>query len=136
MLSSKQLVLLRLVVDRILPPDDYPGGWDAGVGDYLARQFTRDLKDVVTVYRTGLDGLDAEAHALHGTDFTGLTASAIDALLSRVERGEVLTAWSINPADFFTMLVSHSMEGYYGDPGNGGNRNGASWKMIGFEVTG
>jgi hypothetical protein len=28
------------------------------------------------------------------------------------------------------------MEGFYGDPGNGGNRNAVSWHMIGFEVRG
>jgi len=136
MLSSKQVAVLQLVVDRIIPPDGDPGGWESGVGDYLARQFERDLKDVVDMYRTGLDALAAEAQALYGIDFAALTASAIDALLARLERGEVATTWTINPADFFVMLVNHSMEGYYGDPGNGGNRNGASWKMIGFEVTG
>jgi gluconate 2-dehydrogenase gamma chain len=34
------------------------------------------------------------------------------------------------------MLVNHTMEGFYSDPGNGGNRDAVSWKMIGFEVTG
>jgi hypothetical protein len=136
MLSSKQLAILELVVDRIIPPDGDPGGWESGVGDYLARQFERDLKDVVDVYRAGLDALDGEAQAFYGTDFAALTASAMDMLLSRLERGTVVTTWTINPAAFFALLVNHSMEGYYGDPGNGGNRNGASWKMIGFEVTG
>jgi gluconate 2-dehydrogenase gamma chain len=34
--------------------------------------------------------------------------------------------------DFFNLLLGDTFEGYYGDPGHGGNRNGASWKMIGF----
>jgi hypothetical protein len=32
--------------------------------------------------------------------------------------------------------VEHSAEGFYSDPGNGGNRDNIAWKMIGFEVTG
>jgi hypothetical protein len=42
----------------------------------------------------------------------------------------------VEPALFFRRLVEHSMEGFYGDPGNGGNKNGAAWDMIGFRVRG
>ncbi len=31
------------------------------------------------------------------------------------------------------MLVRLTAEGYYGDPGNGGNREAASWQMIGYD---
>jgi len=136
MLSPKQIDTLRAVVDRIIPVDDYPGGWDAGVGDYLMRQFERDLKDAVELYRMGLDALDAEAQTLGGSDFATLDTSSQDSLLARVEQGTVTATWPINPTTFFEMLVNHSMEGYYSDPGNGGNRNGIAWTMIGFEVTG
>ena len=30
-------------MDRLIPPDEDPGAWDAGVGDYLAAQFENDL---------------------------------------------------------------------------------------------
>ena len=30
-------------------------------------------------------------------------------------------------------LVNHAAEGYYADPGQGGNRNRVSWRMIGFQ---
>ena len=134
--STQQQTTLQAAVNRIIPPDDYPGGWEAGVGEYLMHQFERDLKDAIARYQAGLDALEAEAHAHYGADFAALNAPSQDALLARIEQGKVTTAWPIDPAEFFTMVVNHSMEGFYSDPGNGGNRNGIAWRMIGFEVTG
>jgi hypothetical protein len=136
MLLPEQLETLRAVVNRIIPPDDYPGGWDAGVGDYLRGQFQRDLKDKVDEYCQGLDALNQEAMALKNVGFAALTPADQDALLSQMEQGKVQTAWPIDAAAFFTMLVEHAMEGFYSDPGNGGNRDEVAWKMIGFEVRG
>ena len=41
-----------------------------------------------------------------------------------------------DPVAFFQTAVEHAMEGFYSDPGNGGNHDGVSWRMIGFEVRG
>lgn len=54
---------LRAAVDRIIPPDDYPGTWDAGIGDYLARQFEGDLTLQLDIFTAGLDGLEADFEA-------------------------------------------------------------------------
>ena len=134
MLTEPQLATLRALVDRIIPADDFPSGWQAGVGDYLAGQFERDLRSQLDRYRAGLDALDAEAQAGSGRRFAELNAEEQDALLRRVEAGEVATAWPIDPAAFFRDAVNHAMEGFYSDPSNGGNRDGIAWRMIGFEV--
>ena len=123
---------LRAAVDRIIPPDDVPGGWAAGVGDYLARQFAGDLAHLRDDYRAGLAALDAAARRAHAAPFAALPPATQDTLLAAVERGDHGDA----PARFFATLVTHAMEGYYGDPGNGGNRDAAAWAMIGFEVRG
>ena len=136
MLTEQQLTTLRALVDRIIPADDFPSGWQAGVGDYLTGQFERDLRPQLDRYRAGLDALDAEAQAGSGARFAELNAENQDALLRRIEAGAVTTAWPINPTTFFQAAVEHSMEGFYSDPGTGGNRDGVSWRMIGFEVRG
>jgi hypothetical protein len=136
MLTEAQRATLRALVDRLIPADDFPGGWDAGVGDYLDRQFAGDLSESVDLYRSGLDALDVDARTTAGVGFVALVPAAQDDLLRRVERGEVATDWRIDPAEFFRTAAEHAGEGYYGDPGNGGNRDGVSWRMIGFEVTG
>jgi len=136
MLTEQQLATLRALVDRIIPADDFPSGWQAGVGDYLIGQFKRDLRPQLDRYRAGLDALDAEALAGSGARFDQLDAEYQDALLLRIEAGAVTTPWPINPATFFQAAVEHSMEGFYSDPGNGGNYDSISWRMIGFGVRG
>ncbi len=134
MLTPQQIQTLHSVIDCLIPPDEFPGGWEAGVGDYLLRQFEHDLRPQLEMYRAGLDALDQEAQAGTGQPFAELTPEAQTALLEKIEQGHVTTDWPITPADFFRQVVDHAMEGYYGDPGNGGNQDAIAWKMIGFEV--
>jgi hypothetical protein len=53
-LTGQQQQALRTAVDRIIPPDDYPGAWQSGIGDYLARQFESDLLQVLDDHCAGL----------------------------------------------------------------------------------
>lgn len=135
LLTDAQQLTLHALVDRIIPPDDFPGGWEAGVGEYLARQLSGDLQAFLPLYQMGLDALDAEALSSTGAPFAALEAAAQDALLAQVEAGTVATAWPADPRLFFRAANEHTIEGFYSDPGNGGNRGGVAWQMIGFEVT-
>ena len=132
MLTSIHWNVLRSLMNRIIPPDDFPDAWQAGVGDYLARQFERALRSQVDTYKLGLEALDAESQALAGKSFTELDTSMQDTILARLETGQVIAAWTVNPTKFFHMVIENVMEGYYSDPGNGGNHDAISWKMIGF----
>jgi hypothetical protein len=134
MLTEYQMNTLRAAVNRIIPADDYPAGWEGGVGDYLSRQFTTDLQPLLPTYAAGLDSLDAESQIVYNLSFALLTDADQDALLAKVEVGEVRSVWLVDPIVFFRMLVNHCAEGYYSDPGNGGNGDEIAWKMIGFEV--
>jgi hypothetical protein len=136
MLSPAQLTTLRSLMNRIIPPDEDLGAWEAGVGDYLARQFNRDLRDYFETYRVGLEALEAEALSSAQEGFAALPAAEQDALLRRIEAGDVVHPWPIDPAKFFQAVVQHVVEGYYSDPGNGGNRDAAAWRMIGFGAGG
>ncbi|HET9907579.1 MAG TPA: gluconate 2-dehydrogenase subunit 3 family protein [Anaerolineales bacterium] len=133
MLTALHWNTLRALMNRIIPPDDFPDAWDAGVGDYLARQFELDLRSQLEMYHLGLEALEAESFASAGTGFTELDPSAQDAILSRLEAGEAMSSWTVDPAEFFRTVTEHVVEGYYSDPGNGGNRDSIAWRMIGFE---
>ena len=132
-LTSQQQQTLRAAVDRIIPPDDYPGAWLSGVGDYLARQFEGDLQPMLDTYCAGLTALEAESVARFQQSFALLSADDQDTVLRHIEGGDVLTAWDVGPRLFFKLLVDTTAEGFYSDPQQGGNRNGASWAMTGFE---
>ena len=133
MLTAYHWNILRSMMNRIIPQDDFPNAWDAGVGNYLSHQFERDLQHQVEDYRLGLETLEAESQAYAGKNFTELDASTQDMILSRLETGQVTLSWPVNPTEFFHIVIEHVMEGYYSDPGNGGNRDSKSWQMIGFK---
>ena len=132
--TQRQISVLQAAVDRIIPADDYPSGWDAGVGDFFAQLLMREPR-YVAPYQSGLDALEAEAQAASGASFAALPPDAQDGLLKRVEAGDVRTEWTLDSKPFFRLLVDQTMEGFYADPGNGGNKGGIAWEMIGYRVT-
>ncbi len=133
-LTEFQSETLRAAVDRIIPADDWPDGWGAGVGDYFAHLLTREAQFLFPLQQ-GLDALDGEARATEGAAFAALPPEAQDAVLARIEAGDTQTDWPLPAPGFFRRLVQQTMEGYYADPGNGGNKDGVAWRMIGYRVT-
>jgi choline dehydrogenase-like flavoprotein len=129
-------VTLRALVERIVPADDYPSGWQAGVGDFLQRIVERDLADRAELMTAGLALLDAEAQARHGgTPFAELAEAAQDAVITDLLAGHSSQHWDRMPADeFLRMMIGLTVHGYYGDPDNGGNRDAVSWDMVGYRV--
>ena len=121
-LNTIQISVLRSAINRIIPADDFPSGWDAGVGNFFAQLLTTETQ-YLFAYQQGLNQIEAEAFLMFRSEFAALEPEQQDILLARME------------ADFFNLLVSQTMEGFYSDPGNGGNKDSIAWKMIGFEVT-
>lgn len=124
---------LVAAINRIIPADDYPVANDAGVANFIHRQLTGDLRDQATRFCHGLTALDAEAAARFGHPLADLSADQQDQVLAAIERGDLLTQWPLPPARFFDRLVNLTAEGYYADPGNGGNQGAVSWKMLDYD---
>ncbi len=124
---------LRAAVDRIIPADDYPGAWDAGVGNYLEQQFEKDLLPFFADYCAGLASLEAESTARFSLSFNAISDAQKDEILRHVELDEVVTEWTVPPRAFLKLLAETTAEGFYSEPEQGGNRNRVSWAMIGFE---
>jgi hypothetical protein len=133
-LTAQQKRTLACLVDCIIPADDYPAASENGVIDYIERLLDTDLKHHNDQVQCGLALLDDEAMAIHGKPFADLDEPTKIALLRAVESGQDLHAgWTIPPGQFFELMITVTHEGYYTDPGNGSNRQGASWKMIGYD---
>lgn len=133
-LTERQVRTLAAMVDVIVPADEYPSGTEAGVLSYFGTHFSGDLADQLPHYRLGLDTVEAEAHARYGRRMTALPADERESLMQAIDSGEVQASWPVDPQVFFGSVVGHVMEGFYGDPGNGGNSDAVSWRMIGFRV--
>jgi len=124
---------LRAVVDCLIPPDDFPGAYEAGVCNYLDQLLQADLAEHAEVFRSGIDQIEAEAQARFNRRFPELRQEQKILTLAAIEAGAVATSWPIDPRRFFEMLVNTTAEGYYSDPQQGGNRDRISWVMTGFE---
>ena len=125
---------LAAICDQIIPPDEDPGAAWAGVVSYVDRQLCGALRHLRNLYRQGLLAVDGSSRTLYGVDFADLSAAKQIELLTLLESGRAPgQAWKeISSAEFFGHLVDHTMQGFYGDPRHGGNREAASWKMLGL----
>lgn len=119
--AGASIATLLAVIDRIIPEDDHPGALAAGADRHVMDRLAQSGDDLLRELGDGLRALEEAARSLHGTDFAALPGDARDALLSRVEGHR-----------WFAGVVELVAEGFYADPGYG-NRDGCSWRMIGYE---
>ena len=122
--SDSDARTLAALCDQIIPADDFPSASQAGAVAYIDRQLARHYKRHRDVYLEGLKQIDTLSHARHGRAF----ADAIAA-----EQLEIVSALERENRKFFDLVRQHTMEGYYGSPRHGGNRDAASWRMLGLD---
>ena len=123
-LSEEQARTLASLCDQIIPADDFPSASQAGAVSYIDRQLARHYQMHQDTYREGLDVVDAKSRQCFGRSFAD---AAPDQRLQAT-----LTLERDNRA-FFDLLRQHTMEGYYGSPRHGGNRDAVSWRMLGLD---
>lgn len=158
--NVEEAAFVEAAVEALIPADrEGPGALETGVATYIDRQMAGahgkgDRLYLEGPFREGLPqqgyqlammpselmraGIsDVNSHALKNfrKEFAALAAADRSTVLSELEDGkaELLNV----PADtFFALLLQLTIEGYFADPMYGGNRNKASWKMIGFPGAG
>ena len=125
---------LAALCDQIIPPDEDPGAAWAGVVNYIDRQLCGPLVTLRASYRKGIAAVERSSRILYGGDFAGLTGTRQVELLTLMEQNRApAEAWKqISSTEFFDLLLDQTMQGFYGDPRHGGNREGISWKMLGI----
>jgi gluconate 2-dehydrogenase gamma chain len=126
--TAEEAALVDAICEQIVPADQDPGARQAGVARYIDRQLAGPLARFGGAYRSGLPRLAAACARSTGKPFVELPFAEQTRFLESVERGEVKGLVS-----FFTMLIDHTMQGFYGDPRHGGNAGAVSWKMLGIE---
>lgn len=128
-LTPPQLRTLEAFIDRLIPRDENgPGAVDAGAQNYIDRQLAGYLSGEKEAFIAGLEAVDAYARRAHGAPLADLSAET---------RDEVLTAIDTNRAEglptgraFFNRARRLTLEGMFGDPYYGGNKNFAGWDLI------
>ncbi|MFN3322578.1 MAG: gluconate 2-dehydrogenase subunit 3 family protein [Bryobacteraceae bacterium] len=132
--EPEEVRLLDALCAQIIPADEDPGAREADVPRYIDRQLTGPLKRFAPFYRNGLPALDAACRKTTGRSFLDLDFEAQTAFLDRVDKNDVQDGGWVgqSAASFFQMVVDHTMQGFYGSPRHGGNKDEASWKMLGI----
>ena len=115
---------VEALAETILPADDKPGAREAGVIWFIDRALAGYDKDLQPVYSSGLREVQTRRAALFpgSVDIAGLTAEQRTALVRDMEKTEL-----------FGLLRKHTVLGFFGSPKYGGNRNGASAKVLGYQ---
>lgn len=155
-LNNAEADALTALVDRLIPASESgPGAVEVGVVTYIDRQLAGNLGAAstwymrglfaegtpsqgwqlaltpATLYRLSLAALDRVVQAEHGMSVNALDAGQRDALLTRMEKGE-LQFGGVSSSVFFEFLLGNTIEGYFADPLYGGNCGGETWKRIGY----
>ncbi len=128
--TTGQAAMVGAIAEQLIPKDQYPGGKEAGVVQFIDSKLAGPYGEFyVDRYQLGLKLLDQVSQKLAGGVFVSLNSGQQQKVLSSLEAGI-----DAEPAarEFFGLIREHTFEGYYGDPEHGANRNGESWKMIGF----
>ena len=138
------------------PPDNLsPSGSDCGVANFIDRQLAGAYGTGARLYRQGPfpKGKPEQGYQLslnpreffragvasaneftrkaYGKDFDRLTEEQRIAVLKTMEEGKAEFN-GFGSAMFFNALLQITMEGFFADPMYGGNRDMASWKMVGY----
>jgi gluconate 2-dehydrogenase gamma chain len=133
LLDDGQASTLSALCEQIIPTDETPGAAWAHVVKFIDRQLVYHYQQHVALYREGLAGLEAAALAQHRSNFAALPFDAQTSMVVALEKGELgIPTWS--PAAqkaFFRTVRDHTMQGYYGDPRHGGNREMVAWRALG-----
>ncbi|HEX5226410.1 MAG TPA: gluconate 2-dehydrogenase subunit 3 family protein [Bryobacteraceae bacterium] len=128
-LSDSQLRLLATIVDRIIPQDELsPSASECGVTEYINRSLGDHLAAEKPAFIEGLEMTDAFARRSQDKAFVDLSADKQDAVLTAMDNG---TAEGFSNAKaFFGRARRLTLEGMFGDPYYGGNKNFAGWDLI------
>ncbi len=123
-LSNAQAETLAALADQIIPEDDFPSASQAGVVVYIDRQLMGPYRRHRGAYQGGIESADQISRK-----FCGVALAQARPTM----RQEVVSALAERFREFFEMVREHTMEGYYGSPRHGGNRDAVSWRMLGLK---
>ena len=137
-LSPAEGRTLEAIIARLIPSDlNGPGALEAGAARYIDVGLGGALAASRDVYAAGLVALDRYAERARGRRFADLDSDQQDSLLESLEQNAPLdpgdsTAFPANASTFFALVLQHTLEGTFGDPHYGGNRDFVGWAMLGY----
>jgi gluconate 2-dehydrogenase gamma chain len=156
-LKPAEQEFVEALVDHMIPKDELSGsGTDIGINTYIDRALAGGWgkgdrlymqgpwlpgtpnqgyqlpMTPAELYRAGIEGANAYCRKTYSKEFARCTAEQKETFLKDMAAGKVALGGGLPSRVFFTMVYDNVMEGLFADPINGGNKDNAGWKMIGF----
>jgi gluconate 2-dehydrogenase gamma chain len=136
-LTADEALTLSSICEQIIPADEYgPGATQAGVVYYIDKQLQEVFIADQPIYQNGLKAINNTCNDLFSEPyFEDLDSNRQNEFLQRMEKNDLPGQyWQQNSASgFFNIMIRHSMQGFYGSPRHGGNKDFISYSMIGLE---
>jgi gluconate 2-dehydrogenase gamma chain len=124
LLSAAEAADVEAVAEQIIPTDDSPGAREAGVIYFIDRALATFLAQLAGDYRAQLAAFQTGYREQHPT-------AASFAALTSEQQIEYLKG--VDQTPFFGTTRLLTLLGMFSLPAYGGNRDGAGWKLLGFE---
>jgi len=130
--TDEEATLAESITACLIPADEDPGAKEAGVIHFLDRQLVGYHRRHQNIYRAGLAKIRASCLQLYGMSFSNLSEEKKNHFLRSMEENTVpAEIWKDLPSsDFFNLVLDHTMQGFYGSPRHGGNKDFVSYRML------
>ena len=131
-LTPAEAETLRAIIARLIPADENgPGALEARADRFIDRALGGALKNLRSVYSTGLATVNAYAQSTKGGAFGKLSAADQDAILTDMQQNRA-AGFTDGGVQFFNFLRIHTIQGTFSDPFYGGNENFIGWELISY----
>lgn len=128
-LNAGQMKTLEAFIDRLIPKDELgPSGVEAGAQIYIDRVLAGPNAGEKQTFVDGLTAMDEFAKRTQSAAMADLSAEKRDAVLTAMDNGQA-EGWP-NARAWFNRTRRLTLEGMFGDPYYGGNKNFAGWDLI------
>jgi len=134
-LNEEEISILDAIAEQIIPTDDFPGGKWANVSNFIDKQLTSYYKSHQVDYRGGMAAFQKSVFDGSKKKFEEHSFAEQKAVLEKMEAGELTGEyWKEHSSkSFFELLRQHCLQGFYGSPLHGGNREYVSYRMLGLD---
>lgn len=130
--TDDEAKLVIAIAEQIIPADTDPGATDAGVVYFIDKQLAGFYSNFGETYKNGLASLQTYCKEKYNSLFEELEYDMQTNVLKLMEQNKILGEYwkEHSSSGFFRLIRDHSMQGFYGSPRHGGNKNYVSYKML------
>lgn len=129
--TEEEASCVTALCEQIIPHDESPGASDAGVIYYIDRQLSGVFHYNQVTYRSGILKLQAFCQSKYKSSFQELPSEQQIQVMKQMEAKQMGADWNGNDAaGFFNLVLKHTMQGFYGSPIHGGNKDYMSFTML------